>query len=153
MKFKGKVTKEFIDRRNQKVEEDDRDMSEKDKQRQWDFEFVEHHQAAIPNSGHEVYEGYEYDTVHSFFGNCDFKHVNRYSTFSISKYIQKQLRENVIDTIVLWQYAPHPHLWHENLQEGDFVKYEILDYLSRDEVLAAIDKSEDIKGYKINVHT
>lgn len=151
MKYKGKVTKEFIERRDQLVQEDDRNMSHEDKKRQWDFEFVEHHQANLSTSGHTLYEGYEYDTVHDFFGRCDFKHVNRDNQFSISKYILKQLKENVIDTIVLWKYNPHPHLWHKNLEDGDFVKYEILEYISRNDIINAIEKNTDVMGYGIKL--
>jgi len=139
MKFKGKVTKEFIDRRNKKVEDDERDENIEWKERQWDFEFPERHQSSIETSGHEIHEGYEYDTVHKFFGHCDFKHVNRFDQIHISPYIQKCINEGKIDHIVAWKFSPHPSLWHNTLQEGDVVYYEILDYIPADHVLKNLE--------------
>ena len=81
MKYKGKVSPEFIQTRNTKVSEDRRPKDVA--LRQWDFEFVEYHQSSVSLTGHKIYEGYEYDTVHEFFGNCDFKHVNRNNEFHI----------------------------------------------------------------------
>lgn len=139
MKFKGKVTKEFIDRRNKLVAEDDRDQDIEWKERQWDFEFPEHHQCSIGNSGHSIYEGYEADTVHEFFGKCDFKHVNRFDKIHISPYIRKHIEKGNIDHIVAWKFSPHPSLWHHSLEEGDIVEYEILDYIPADKVLELLD--------------
>jgi len=147
MKYKGKVPKSFIDRRETKVKEDDRD--EHLARRQWDFEFIEHHQASLPSTGHSIYEGYEYDTVHPFFGNCDFKHVNKSNQFHISPYILRQLETGTIDHIVLWRFIRHPGNWKRPLQEGDEVQYEILDYASGYEVMNAIDKKIDVKGFTV----
>ena len=145
MNFKGRVTKEFIARRNKKVAEDTRDESIQWKERQWDFEFPEHHQAAMEGSGHVLYEGYEYDTNHeAFFGHCDFKHVNRFDEITLSKYIQKCIREEKIDHIVAWKFSPHPSLWHNTLQEGDVVNYTILDYIPAKVVL------ENLEGNKFD---
>lgn len=147
MKYKGKVNKDFVSRRESKVKEDDRE--ENIARRQWDFEFVEHHQASIPSTGHVIYEGYEYDTIHPFFGNCDFKHVNRFDEFHISPYILKQLKSAEIDHIVLWRFVKHPREWKESLQLNDEVHYEILDYVSGYEVLKAIEEDTDVKGFTV----
>ena len=69
MIYNGKVSAEFIRQRDIKVEKDGRDFHSAT--RQWDFEFPEYHQSSL-NNGHVLYEGFEYDTTHSFFGNCDF---------------------------------------------------------------------------------
>ena len=149
MKYKGKVSPEFILTRDVKVSQDrrPRDVA----LRQWDFEFVEYHQSSVPSTGHKIYEGYEYDTAHEFFGNCDFKHVNRNKEFHISKYILKQLQTEVIDHLVLWRFVRHPGNWQRPLEEGDLVQYEILDYIPRQEVLETIEKKSDLRGFTINL--
>jgi hypothetical protein len=149
MKYKGKVSPEFIQTRNTKVSEDRRPKDVA--LRQWDFEFVEYHQSSVSLTGHKIYEGYEYDTVHEFFGNCDFKHVNRNNEFHISPYILKQLKSELIDHIVLWRFVSHPGNWKRPLEEGDSVQYEILDYIPRQEVLETIKKKSDLRGFTINL--
>jgi len=148
MIYKGKVTQEFIKRRDKLVAEDKRHESQKWKERQWDFEFPEYHQCSIESSGHKIYEGYEADTEHQFFGKCDFKHVNRFNEIHISKYIQKAMKSGKIDHIVAWKFAPHPSLWANTLQEGDIVKYEIIDYIPVNEILSG---KNEIRGFTINM--
>jgi hypothetical protein len=142
--YKGKVTKAFIDRRDSQVAADDRDYNVA--MRQWDFEFPEHHQCSIPG-GHKLYEGYEYDTTHPFFGNCDFKHVNRFNEFHISPYILKQLQKGKINHIVAWRFLEKD--WGKSLQEGDEVKYSILEYIPTSEILTAIQEKSEIRGFTI----
>lgn len=144
--YKGKVTQEFIDRRNKQVAKDKRDYDTA--LRQWDFEFPEHHQCSIP-SGHTLYFGYEYDTVHDFFGNCDFKHVNRFNGFHISPYILKQLKAGKIDHIVPWKYIERD--WSKPLDVGQSVQYEVLDYIPAQEILQAIEEKTDVRGFTINL--
>lgn len=144
--YKGKVTKEFIDRRDVHVAADDRPYDVA--MRQWDFEFPEHHQCSI-ESGHVLYEGYEFDTVHDFFGNCDFKHVNRHNEFHISPYILKQIRNKTTDYIVAWKYKNKD--WSRPLEEGDSVQYEILDYIPSYEILQALEEKTDVRGFTINL--
>jgi hypothetical protein len=142
--YKGKVTKEFIDRRDSQVAADDRDYDVA--MRQWDFEFPEHHQCSIPG-GHKLYEGYEYDTTHPFFGNCDFKHVNKNNEFHISPYILKQLQSKKIDHIVTWKYKNKD--WSRPLQEGDSVQYEVLEYIPASEVLTSIQEKTEVRGFTV----
>ena len=144
--YKGRVTEEFIDRRNELVKEDSRDVDTA--MRQWDFEFPEHHQCSA-NTGHSMYDGYEYDTKHSFFGNCDFKHVNRYNKFHISPYIHEQLKNGTIDHIVAWKYKNKD--WSRCLEAGDSVQYEILDYIPAHEVLFAIDTDSEVRGFQVSL--
>ena len=143
--YKGEVTEEFINRRNQLAKEDSRDFETA--LRQWDFEFTEHHQCSA-NTGHIMYDGYEYDTKHTFFGNCDFKHVNRYNKFHISPYIYKQLKNGTIDHIVAWKYKNKD--WSRCLNVGDSVQYEILDYIPAQEVLYAISTGEQVRGFEVS---
>lgn len=143
--YKGKASKEFIARRDKQVAEDKRDYDVA--MRQWDFEFPEHHLASIPTSGHKIYDGYDHDTDHEFFGACDFKHVNRFDQFHISPYIQRQISEGKIDHIVLWKYKNKD--WSRALQEGDTVQYEILDYIPIDEIIFALNEKSDVRGFTI----
>lgn len=143
--YKGKATKEFIDRRDQQVAEDNREYDVA--MRQWDFEFPEHHQCSIATSGHTMYEGYDHDTDHEFFGACDFKHVNRNNEFHISPYILHQIKQGKIDHIVLWKYKNKD--WSRPLQEDDSVQYEILDYIPSNEILFALDEKADVRGFTI----
>jgi hypothetical protein len=143
--YKGKVTKEFIERRDQQVLKDKRDRVTAE--RQWDFEFPEHHLASIPTSGHKLYEGYDHDTDHEFFGACDFKHVNRFGEFHISPYIRKQLHEGKIEHIVLWKYKHKD--WSRSLQEGDTVQYEVIDYIQSDEIISALNQKCEVRGFTI----
>ena len=148
MTYKGKVTKDFIDHRNKMVANDSRAESDEWKERQWDFEFPEYHQCSIPSSGHKIYEGYEADTEHDFFGRCDFKHVNRFNEFTISTYIHEAMEKGKIDHIIPWKFAPHPSLWAKTLQEGDVVKYEILDYIPVNEILSG---KKQVRGFTIKL--
>ena len=150
MKYCGTVTQEFINRRDKQVQQDTRDYVTA--LRQWDFEFPEHHQASIPTSGHTVYEGYEYDTVHDVYGNCDFKHVNKNMGFTISPYILKQIVTKKVNHFVLWKYNPHPHNWKKSLNVGDRVKYEILDIIPAEEIYQAIQEKSDCRGFTIQTY-
>lgn len=141
MMYKGRVTAEFITRRDNQVADDPRSKSIQWKERQWDFEFPEHHQSSMEGSGHVLYKGFEYDTNHKdFFGHCDFKHVNRFNKITLSPYIQKCILEEKIDHIVAWKFTPHPSLWHNTLQEGDVVRYTILDYIPANHVLDNLEE-------------
>ena len=145
--YKGKVTRAFIDRRDEKVAGDSRDRQTAE--RQWDFEFPEHHQCSI-SSGHKLYEGYEYDTVHQFFGRCDFKYVNRFKEIHIFPFIFKQINAGKIDHIVAWKYK-NIKTWSLNLEEGDEVQYEILDYIPVAEVLNSIKENNEVRGFTIKM--
>ena len=147
MIYKGKVTKEFVDRRDHQVAKDNRDYDEA--MRQWDFEFPEHHQSSIVTSGHRLYEGFDHDTDHDFFGACDFKHVNRFNQFHISPYILKQIKKGKIDHVVLWKYKNKD--WSRHLEEGDVVQYEILDYIPTDEIIFALKEKNEVRGFTIRL--
>ena len=141
--YKGVVSKEFVTRRDKQVAEDKRDYDTA--MRQWDFEYPEYHQSKV--GGHTIYHGYEYDTKHPFFGNCDFKHVNRFDEIHISPYILKQLQKGKIDHIVAWKFLEKD--WSRSLQEGDEVKYTILEYIPTSEILTAIQEKSEIRGFTI----
>jgi len=143
-KYKGIVTEDFITRRNEIASTDTRTGI--DPYRQWDFEFVEFHQASL-NNGHTVYEGYEYDTTHKFFGNCDFKHVNSKREVTISAYIRDKLERGIIDNIVAWSYIKKD--WSKNFEVGDAVHYQIIGYIPRDLVLDALKTGNETHGLTI----
>jgi hypothetical protein len=146
MKFKGTVSVEFINRRNELVKKDNRDTEKA--MRQWDFEYPEYHQCLIPSSGHHMFEGYEYDTQHIFFDNCDFKYVNKSNGIHISKFILQSLKEGIIDHIVAWKYINKD--WSRALQEGDSVQYEILEYIPTSEILGRFNIENGVRGFTIN---
>ena len=141
--YKGVVSKEFVTRRDKQVAEDKRDYDTA--MRQWDFEYPEHHQSQLGD--HAIYSGYEYDTKHPSFGNCDFKHVNRFNEIHISSYILKQLKNGKIDHIVAWKFLEKD--WSKPLQEGDEVMYSILEYIPTSEILTAIQEKSEIRGFTI----
>lgn len=141
--YKGVVSKEFVTRRDKQVAEDKRDYNTA--MRQWDFEYPEYHQSKV--SGHTIYAGYEYDTEHTFFGNCDFKHINRFDEIHISPYILEQLQKGKINHIVAWRFLEKD--WGKSLQEGDEVKYTILEYIPTSEILTAIQEKSEIRGFTI----
>lgn len=142
MKFKGTVSSEFIERRNEIVKKDRRPVEVAE--RQWDFEFPEYHQCLIPSTGHRIYSGYEYDTEHDFFGNCDFKYLNKRNEIHISHYILKQLEEGKIDHIIPWSYISKN--WSRSLEEGDTVQYEILDHIPPSEILSSMNVEHAVRG-------
>jgi|TARA_B110000908_G_C10267011_1_gene465198 hypothetical protein len=146
MIYNGKVSAEFIRQRDVKVEKDKRDFHSAT--RQWDFEFPEYHQASL-NNGHILYEGFEYDTTHKFFGNCDFKHVNAKQQIHISKYIYDKLCKGIIEHIVTWKFVDRN--WKQHLAENDIIKYDVLDYISTDDILRAISDNTSICGCTINL--
>ena len=117
-RFKGLVTQEFIERRNEIVRNDNR--SDVNPYFQWDSEFVEWDQCQI-DPQQTMYDGYEYDTVHAELGNLDYKMFSKKGVH-VSAYIQKQILEGKIDQLVIWKWANG----YKQLCEGDIVEYEIL---------------------------
>lgn len=117
-KFKGIVTQEFIDRRQKRVVKDTR--TDVNPYFQWDSEFVEYHQCQV-DPQQKMYEGYEYDTTHSEFGNLDYKMYSK-TGVHVSQYIQKQIRKGLIDHLVIWKWTNG----YKQLYKGDEVEYNIL---------------------------
>ncbi len=133
--FRGIATKEFIERRDEIILEE----SKKPKNRftkvplwwKWDCEFPEHHQALLEGSGHELYNGFEYDTIHDVYGNTDFKYYSNKGAL-ISNYIQLQVKKGIVDTIALWNWEVPQHT---KIQENEEVGYAILAYIDAKFVL------------------
>jgi hypothetical protein len=131
MRFKGTVNKEFIEQRNIKVA--------KDKNRnpyfRWDCEFVEHHQAAVDRF-QTLYEGFEYDTKHEHLGNLDYKIYSK-AGVHISDYIQKQVKNGLIDYFAIWSWAKP---WGDPLEEGQVVEYDILGHVDAKEAIKQLNE-------------
>lgn len=130
MRFKGKVTKEFIEQRNVKVNKD----SNPNPYFRWDSEFVENHQAAVDRF-QTLYEGFEYDTVHEHLGNLDYKLYAK-AGVHISPYIQEQVKKGLIDYFAIWSWAKP---WEGPLEEGQTVEYDILGHVDAKEAIAQLN--------------
>ena len=136
MRYKGKVAKEFIVRRDERVAKDEREQL--DPYFQWDCEFVEWHQAKV-DPFQTLYEGYEYDTVHKVLGNIDYKIYSK-AGVHLSPYIQKQILEGKIDKLGIWMWVKP----YKRLELGESVEYEIIDFVDAKQALARLEP--DMKG-------
>lgn len=143
MKYKAKVDKEFCEYRDQKNKETERS----DNDTRWDYEFVENHICRVAGSGHKKWDGgiwkgekithHAFDTVHDFFGSCDFKYLTKENTANISVFTKKCILEGKTDTVVFWRWLTHPAGRHSDLlQPGQVGTYEIIDYISGRTVLS-----------------
>ena len=131
MRYSYTPTKEFIDRRNDQVREDDRD--DVNPYFQWDSEAPEWHQSDI-DPKQTRYEGYEYDTDHEDLGHCDYKMYSK-AGVKLSPYIQKQINEGNIDTLIIWKWCDR----YKQLEEGIPVDYEIVGHVNAKDALAQIN--------------
>lgn len=131
MRYKGKVTKEFIEQRDRKVSAD----KNKNPEFRWDCEFVEHHQAAVDRA-QTLYEGYEYDTLHRDLGRLDYKIYSK-AGVHISEYIQKQVNKGIIDYFAIWSWAKP---WEGPLEEGQVVEYDILGHVDAKEAIKHLNE-------------
>lgn len=134
--FSGIVTEEFINHRDKRVASTVKKegVSEISALRRWDSEFAEW-DIVNQNIGHTIYKGFEYDTIHSEYGRCDFKYLAKNGA-KVSAYPQRQIREGTTDTIVLWRWISP---W-KPLKLGEFISYEILHYISAKKVLANLNE-------------
>lgn len=131
MRFKGKVTKEFVEQRNEKIAKDKNPNPEF----RWDCEWVEHHQAAV-DQFQTLYEGFEYDTHHAHLGNLDYKCYSK-SGVHISSYIQRQVAQGKIDYFAIWSWAKP---WNGPLEEGQMVEYDILGHVDAKEAVKHLNE-------------
>ncbi len=129
--YRGKVDKEFIQRRDELVAQDNR--AGLNPYFQWDCEFPEQHQAKI-DSFQTLYDGYEFDTVHKMLGNVDYKIYSKEGV-KLSRYIQKQIRAGKIDKICIWMWSKP----YRRLEEGNTVEYEILDFVDAQQCLERLE--------------
>ena len=127
--YQGVVSKEFIKRRDI--------MAPVFKQGIFgaDAEFPEHHQADIDDQ-QELNETYHYDTYHSgLSASLDYK-MHSQKGVHISKSIQKCIKEDVLDKLVIWRWLP----FYIELKEGMRVKYEILAIVDAKEALNELNE-------------
>lgn len=96
-----------------------------------DCEYAEHHISTL-DLGHTLQPHLEYDTNHVEYGRCEFKHVPKSGMVYISKWCQAQ----DFDTFVFWRFVQRD--WSRPLIDGDIVTYKILEYKSKEEVVAKI---------------
>lgn len=145
MKYKAKIDEEFCNYRDRKNAETDRDPNDT----RWDYEFVENHICRVSGSGHKKWNGgvwkgeelthHAFDTVHEFFGSCDFKYLTKENTANISTFTRRYIEMGRTDTIVFWRWVSHPAGSHRELiQPGQTGIYEIIDYIDGPTVLQNI---------------
>ena len=138
--FSGNVTGEFIEQRWQKINSMRGEDTEMNLYRRWDSEFPEW-DICNHDVGHTLHVGYHYDTNHVEYGRCDFKYAAKNGAH-ISEWIQKQIRNGKIDTIVLWRWLTP---WERPLKLNEFVSYEILEYIPAKVVLSSINEENRYK--------
>lgn len=98
--YKATVAQDFIDRRQVRVDQDDR--TDVDPYFQWDSEFAEWHQCIV-DPQQKIYEGYEFDTIHEELDHLDYKLYSQEGV-KLSPYIQRQIAAGKIDNIVVWKW-------------------------------------------------
>ena len=116
--YTGIVTAEFIKRRDIMVS-----------QPNWkagimgaDAEFPEQHQAMI-DLDQTLYEGWQYDTIHSEYGNVDYKQYSQ-AGVKISPAIKRVIEQGITDNLAIWKWS-NGNRWVE-LKEGMEVSYNII---------------------------
>ena len=130
MKYKAYVDQGFIDMIGPKIANDSR--GKEVASRQWSFEFPEYALGKIPSSGHTWNEGMEYDTVHPFFGKCDFKYHNKEGVISLTDYVYRNIEKGLIDTFITWKWLKrNPGV---PLELGELVSFELIMYIDSDMV-------------------
>ena len=144
MKYKGIVDQEFMDYLNKKVSEDKRDRLEA--ARQWSFEYPERHITKIANSGHSLYEGIDYDTIHDYFGKCDFKYHNKKNTLYLTQYVYDNITKGNIDTFITWRWLGRDP--GQPLQLGESVRYELIMYIDAKTVYNGAIYNEENEKYE-----
>lgn len=139
--YRGIATKEFVERRNAIVLEESLKAKNKNTKVplwwRWDCEFPEHDQVSRNSDHKTLYNGFEYDTVHKTYGNCDFKYYSKKGAH-ISDYILGQIKKGVVNTIVLWNWEKPQHT---RIQEGEEVGYTIIAYVDAKYVLENISQN------------
>ncbi len=125
----GVVSKEFIERRDIMAPVFNAGIFGAD------AEFPEHHQSEI-DSMQELNETYHYDTYHSgLSASLDYK-MHSQKGVHISTSIQKCIKEDVLDKLVIWRWIP----FYTELKEGMRVKYEILAIVDAKEALNQLNE-------------
>ena len=132
MEYTAKVSKEFIDHRN--------DLALALSKKEW---YIQDINIFLRRADHEMPEWHtpEFRTLKKAFGLdaehdkwkiCDFKHMHKPSgNVSISLWAQKQ----EFDNYVLWDWVNNPKYTKRlPLEEGDEVWWEIIDILSKNSV-------------------
>lgn len=125
MKYVSTVDQIFLDKLEEKVKNDKRPDSVA--RSQFGFEVVEYSLGKIPGSGHTWYEGYDHDTEHGIYGNCDFKYHNKYGKLTISSTVKEWIEQGLIDTFITWKYISRDPYKH--LELGEKIKFELLMYI------------------------
>lgn len=133
-RFKALVTQEFIDRRQERVSKDTR--TDVNPYFQWDSEFVEWHQCQL-DPQQTMYEGYEFDTIHTKFGRVDYKLYAKKGVH-VGRWIQKQIMEGLIDHLVIWKWTHG----YKRLYKGDEVEYDILGTVPASFVLGKLNEED-----------
>jgi hypothetical protein len=138
--FKAKVSREFIERRDRKAKVFNAGV------RGADAEFIEHHQVAV-DPFQTLYEGKEYDTVHEVMGNIDYKQYSSQGVH-VSPYIQKCIRSGKVHMLGIWKWYPK-NTWVQ-LEEGQTIQYEVLDYVDAELALQQLDLETNRFSYPLN---
>lgn len=131
----GKPDSYFMKRRNQRVSEDNRSMPITEKQRRWDCEWPEYHQAQV-DPKQEIYWGFHYDTMHDDYGELEYKNFAK-SGVKLSEFTQKQIRAGKVKYIVVWRWFNN-NKWAE-LKEDTSNSYEIMGLVEANYALTLID--------------
>lgn len=128
--YTATVFQDFIDRRQERVDEDTR--TDVNPYFQWDSEFPEWHQS-LTDPLQTMYEGYEFDTIHEMYRNLDYKMYSKEGV-KVSPYIQKQINAGKIDHLVVWKWTDG----YKQLYLNQEVKYTILGVVPAKEAAAKL---------------
>jgi hypothetical protein len=146
MEYKVTIDEDFCKRRNEWIAKDTRGESAR---MNWDFEYPEHHISRVSGSMHKKWEGgvwkgnklthHSIDTIHEFFGACDFKYLKKNRKVHIGNFPLRNLREGVLDHIILWEWVKHPNNWKDIIQPGETGVYRIVDHIPAKDILDFTD--------------
>lgn len=144
MKYSGVVNQEFIDYLDKKVIADTRDPILA--ARQWSFEFPERHLCSVKGSGHTLFEGFDYDTDHEFFGKCDFKYHNKEKVLRLTPFVYENINKGNIDTFITWKWLERNP--NHALKLNERVKYELIMYIEAETVYNKALYNKGLKRYE-----
>lgn len=136
--FFGKPTKEFIEKRNEKLH------------KYWgkfyraDAEFPETHQCEVDVNQRE-YPGYFADTFWDDVGIVDYKQYAK-DGVKLSEFCQTQIKVGLVTHICVWRWFNNNI--HEELFEGKSIGYELLGLVDANEALKVLDEKTNRFPYE-----
>tara|TARA_X000001036_G_scaffold416384_1_gene433382 strand:+ start:652 stop:1134 length:483 start_codon:yes stop_codon:yes gene_type:complete len=157
--YSGIVTREFINKRNDQVANDKRNLKLAEKYFRWDCEFVEkdqaqkHNNLSLTERKNNNHEQYVYDILKNGLIRQDYKFKSRTYGMFVSPKCKKRGENNEFDEFVPWEYAHTAHRWNRGvyvpLKLDEIVYYNVFESLCALHVVTNLNnKGRFTEGFK-----